>query len=346
MTHSLSNAPSPRQSPTAMSPALGASTPALTQRTPTGADACAAAVNALPPVAHTSGNPLGAFYSSGVFDAAAPTVSQFRHKWEMRMIGIAFAATFIALAAAVVIILQGGTPDEWAMAALVGLAGPVVAFVWAIRHNYWKHITNGVEVTSQQFPELYQTYHDLAIEMGFTDDGEGLQKTPRLFVYNGNGALNAFASKCQLHKGYVVLYSDLVDVAYTHGDFGFLRFVLAHELGHIKCGHVSMWRIIPSGLTTLIRLAPSVTRAQEYTADRVALYYAGDCADSMIALSAGKNLAKRVNMDEYYANISTHKDGLWMRIVNFLADHAIGFRRMQAIADAKKHGWNVHGKML
>ncbi|PRQ12637.1 peptidase M48 [Corynebacterium sp. 13CS0277] len=261
------------------------------------------------------------------------------------MLALGIVLTVIVLALVAVLLIMGETPSEFAAGVVLGVVGPVVATV-LIRYHYWSTISSAVECTPRQFPELYQVYRDLALEMGFREDGEGLEKLPRLYIANGNGSMNAFAAKCRLRRGYVVLYSDIVDIAYTHGDFGAMRFVLAHELGHIKCRHVSLWRAAIRPVMEVLRLEPSVTRAQEYTADRVALYYAPDCADSMVLLCAGKHLTHRVNMDEYYKSIDAHKDGFWLKLSNFLVDHAVGFRRMQAIREAKTHGWDVHGKML
>lgn len=226
---------------------------------------------------------------------------------------------------------------------LVGLLAPVIGFVY-IRYMYWSKIADGVEITERQLPEVYKIYTDLARDMGFT--GTGLKAVPRLFLVNGNGVMNAFASKCRIQQGYVVIYSDIVDLAYEHGNFGAIRFVLAHELGHIKCGHVSLWRNAVSPIMNVLFLAKSLSRAQEYTADRVAAYYAGDNAMDMLALFSGKNVAKQVDPDEYVRNIGTHKNGFWLRFANFLSDHAVGFRRMKALSEVRIRGWNVHGKML
>nr|WP_300336814.1 hypothetical protein [Actinomyces sp.] len=35
-----------------------------------------------------------------------------------------------------------------------------------------------------------------------------------------------------------------------------------------------------------------------------------------------------------------------LKVVSFLADHAVGFRRVEAIKQTEEKGWNVHGKML
>ncbi|GAA1481223.1 hypothetical protein GCM10009624_16630 [Gordonia sinesedis] len=205
---------------------------------------------------------------------------------------------------------------------------------------------NAVEATPDQFPELYAMYADLARSMGFGSGTGPLAEIPRLYVLNGNGTMNAFASKCRVQHGYIVIYSDIVDLAYEYGNFGAVRFVLAHELGHIKCGHESLWRAAITPVMTVLRLGPSLTRAQEYTADRVGAYYAGDNSRDMIALFAGKNIAGRVDVDAYLRSVDNHKDGFWLRVANVFSDHAVGFRRMKALGRVRNEGWDVHGKML
>lgn len=184
--------------------------------------------------------------------------------------------------------------------------------------------------------------------MGFTQDASRARdRIPRVYVVNGNGAVNAFASKCTVANGYVVLHSDLVDTAYDHGNVGGLRFVLAHELAHIKCGHVSIWRTILSPALALVRLDMSLTRAQEYNADRTAAFV---CPQGALELAriiyGGKHMGARMDLEEYLDSISAHKDGLWLRVVNFFSSHAVGFRRMDALRTASQGQWDVHGRML
>ena len=255
--------------------------------------------------------------------------------------------TVLAVAACIFVILLGMSLSDFGQGVLVGILAPALAAV-AIRWFYWSAITNAVEVTPAQFPEVYTIYHDLAQQMGFRPAaaGKGITRLPRLYIKNGNGVMNAYASKCQVSRGYVVIHSDLVDVGYTYQDWEFVRFVLAHELGHIKCGHVDLWRSMIRPVTTALRLQASVIRAQEYTADRVALYYAPAGGKGMIHLYCGKHLGHRVNMDEYFASVHAHKDGFWIKVANFLSDYAVGFRRMAALHEAETKGWDVHGKML
>ena len=276
-----------------------------------------------------------------------PTVREFRHRAEVPMLVLGGILTVLAVVACIFVILLGMSLSEFGQGVLVGILAPALAF-FAIRWFYWSAITNAVEVTPAQFPEVYTIYHDLAQQMGFRPDaaGKGITRLPRLYIKNGNGVMNAYASKCQVSRGYVVIHSDLVDVGYTYQDWEFVRFVLAHELGHIKCGHVDLWRSMIRPVTTALRLQASVIRAQEYTADRVALYYAPAGGKGMIHLYCGKHLGHRVNMDEYFASVHAHKDGFWIKAANFLSDHAVGFRRMAALHEAETKGWDVHGKML
>lgn len=278
-----------------------------------------------------------------------PTVREFRHRAEVPMLVLGGILTILAVVACIFVILLGMSLSDFGQGVLVGILAPALAAV-AIRWFYWSAITNAVEVTPAQFPEVYTIYHDLAQQMGFRPDeaaaGKGITRLPRLYIKNGNGVMNAYASKCQVSRGYVVIHSDLVDVGYTYQDWEFVRFVLAHELGHIKCGHVDLWRSMIRPVTTALRLQASVIRAQEYTADRVALYYAPAGGKGMIHLYCGKHLGHRVNMDEYFASVHAHKDGFWIKAANFLSDHAVGFRRMAALHEAETKGWDVHGKML
>lgn len=276
---------------------------------------------------------------------STPTVAQFRHKAEVPMLALGIILTSIVSLAALYVLFSGWELTPFAQGVLFGLVAPVLAFFF-IRYTFWNTAANSVEVTVKQFPEIYTIYHDLAEEMGFSANGKGINKMPRLYISNGNGTMNAFASKCQLKRGYVVLYSDIADLAYTHGEFDTIKFILAHELGHIKCGHVNLWRVLINPVTTALFLDKTVTRAQEYTADRVACYYASEGSLGMISLFAGKNLGHKVDIDEYFNSIANHKDGLWLRVSNFLSSHAVGFRRMKALQDAKTKGWNIHGKML
>ncbi len=266
------------------------------------------------------------------------------------MLALGIVLTVVALVTVVALAVTDSPVPNWATAVIASLGLPVFAWAVLIRWQYWSKIANGVEITPGQLPQLWELYSGVAREMGFGVHGEGAPKRmrtiPPLYMLNGNGTLNAYSAKCRAQTGYVVIYSDLVDMAYRHGDFSGVKFVLAHELGHIKCGHVSLWRMIVTPVMSLLRLAPSLTRAQEYTADRTASYYAAEGAPSMIILYAGKNMYTDVDRDAYFESVARHRDGFWLKAANFMSDHAVGFRRMEALRETELRGWDVHGRML
>jgi Zn-dependent protease with chaperone function len=266
-------------------------------------------------------------------------VSRLRHRAEIPMLIVAGVLTVIGLIGAVAVLTSDQSLDGWRLLAVIGLAFPLFHGTVGMRYFYWRTISNAIEINERQLPEIYREYRAMAAAMGIDDP-------PRLYLMNGNGTMNAFASKCQVRKAYIVVYSDIVDLALVHGDMAALRFVLAHELGHVLCGHVDLWRLAITAVPHAAKIGASVTRAQEYTADRVASYYAPDGRRGMMALFAGKNVYKHCDHDAYLASVRDHRDGFWLRVVNFMADHAVGFRRLTALARSEEEGWDVHGKML
>ncbi len=270
--------------------------------------------------------------------AAEVSHRKLRHRREIPML---IFATLVTIGGIIYwITLITAKKEVKGVAALVPVIF-VLPFVFAliIRFNYWQVIGNGVEVTPRQFGDLHAQYVDVAAEMG-------MEKVPRLYLVNGNGVINAFASKCTVRKSFIVVYSDLLDIMYEHGDVDGVRFILAHELGHVKMKHVAIWRYVIAVIPNYLQLGFSVTRAQEYTADRVAMHYAPEGAPSMMALYAGKRLYRRVDLTEYFASFDNHKVGFWARLSSFMSSHPQGHRRMRALYEMHQKGLDHHGKML
>ena len=276
-----------------------------------------------------------------------PPLRHLRHRAEIPMLVMAGVATVVAIVVFLTLIALNVDQPGWLTTAVfLVVAGPLLAGVIFIRYSYWSTIGNGVEVTPHQLPQLYELFADLGARLGMTPEGEGLLKLPRLYVTNGQGQFNAYATKCRIRRGYVVIYSDLLDIAYFNGDFSTIRFVLGHELGHIHCGHVSIWRTTLRPVTRLLLIGQSVSRAQEYSADRVGSLLAPEGALGMVGLFSGKHISTHIDIDAYFDSVADHGDGFWLKVANFRADHALGFRRMTALRRVQDEGWDVHGQML
>lgn len=275
-----------------------------------------------------------------------PSVRRLRHRAEAPMLVLATFLTAVAIIAVVVLVVDGlGVPDWLRTLVVLSVVSPLLVAVIA-RYQYWATISNAVEVTSDQLPDLHALFTEQASRLGMTPDGEGMARTPRLFLVNGNGVMNAYATKCRARRGYVVIYSDLLDLAYRYDDFDLMRFVLGHELGHHHCGHTQFRRLIVTQVLRPLQLSASMSRAQEYTADRVGAFLSVEGSPGMIGLFAGKHMQQDVDLDAYLAAVERHPDGFWLKLANFRADHPVGFRRVPLLRRMQSEGWDLHGTFL
>jgi hypothetical protein len=162
---------------------------------------------------------------------------------------------------------------------------------------------NGVELSADQFPDLHT---------GFIACCEHLQVAPipQAYILNGNGILNAFATKF-LRDRYIVLTSDIVDA--VQGNERALRFYIGHELGHLRMRHIGK-SIIRWPILWLPLLGPAYSRARESTCDRHGHACSGSPHDSTLALGvlgAGRKRWKDLNVATYVGQCR-HSHGFWM----------------------------------
>ncbi len=281
---------------------------------------------------------------------------RIRHRAEKVMVAIAVVWIIICLLCVAILLyahvagvqaLEADTMD--AITAIVGVLVviPIVTPI-ATTYAFWKEVVNSVEITPRNFPDIYAIFKEQALKMGFKEG-----KMPRIFLTNGNGKMNAFASRYGLAvRHYIMLYSDIVDIyseVWDGKNEEVLRFIISHELGHIKLGHTSVRRSVMGVFMNYILLGPTFTRATEYSADRAAASVCeqGHYTDAMAALFTGKYQSKYMNIDAFYEDDVKEKSRFWIKLVNFMADHPVGRRRLEALYRMDKEGWEgVHGKML
>lgn len=186
--------------------------------------------------------------------------------------------------------------------------------------------TNALKLSEKQLPLLYKTTKEISVHLG-------LKKTPDIFIINSGGLLNAFATKMLLRR-IVVLYSDLVDALTIDNDKKQITAVLAHELGHHALGHTEFWInyfISPSSI--LIPLSAALSRAREYSADRVMKSLLKDqniCSQSLIKLATGGKLAQKVDIKAYTDQIK-EEGGFFSWFAEILSSHPFLPKRILAI---------------
>ncbi len=187
--------------------------------------------------------------------------------------------------------------------ALIGLALGFLLYLFA-QSALIAHIKgNGVELSEAQFPDLYAQFTACC-------DKLQMKTRPQAYILNGNGGLNAFATKF-LGTQYVVLMSSVVDAMDKHVDG--VRFYIGHELGHLRMkhlsGHLLRWPVL-----WLPLLGAAYSRARESTCDRHGLACSGSpegAAQALAALSAGAERWKQLDIAAYVSQ-TIHASGFWM----------------------------------
>src|SRR5262249_26270104 len=132
---------------------------------------------------------------------------------------------------------------------------PIGIFLFTAHLALIAHIRgSAVRLRPEQFPELHRRVQEIATRAG----------VPRLagaYIMQAGGALNAFATKF-LGAHLLVLFSDLLEAC--EGDDAARDMVIAHEIGHVRCGHLRWrWFLFPGLLVPFVGSAYS--RACEYT---------------------------------------------------------------------------------
>jgi Zn-dependent protease with chaperone function/type II secretory pathway pseudopilin PulG len=190
----------------------------------------------------------------------------------------------------------------------VGVALVVLAVGWLlylfVHSAVIAHLKgNAVEISQSQFPDLYSQFVECCRRLR-------IDIPPQAYIVNGNGLLNAFATKF-LRTQYVVLTSDVVDA--MHGSPDGLRFYMGHELGHLRMNHASK-QLLRWPVLWLPLLGAAYSRAQESTCDRHGLSCSGSTEAAVRAiavLSAGRARWRTLNMANYVRQ-TEYSRGFWM----------------------------------
>lgn len=254
-----------------------------------------------------------------------------RHPREILSLVIAIVGSAILLALSVQELADAlRNRREANVYAVVLVFGPLI--VWFLRGQLWaQQRVRGIKITPTQYPEAFEMVASAAAQAG-------LRFIPDAYVVLGNGVINAAASG-HGRRRYVFVHSDLLEVGGAARDPEALRFVIAHEVGHIAAGHTSYWRMLATlGAGWIPFVGSTLSRSQEYTADNygMALAPAGAKA-AMATLAGGKYLVRTVDVDTM-ADRATVERGFFVWFVNATASHPVLLWRMSALRDRRTAG--------
>ena len=179
-----------------------------------------------------------------------------------------------------------------------------------------------VQLSSRQFPDLYETAEGLAATLG-------LRRRPEIYLTNGNGALNAFAAQATGFD-YVVLSNELFANLYNNNSAG-LRFILGHEMGHIRLHHVSLWYQIAVAYSERIPLlGPALSRLREYSCDRHGAYLSPAGTTGLVLLASGRYTENDVDIDELLQQ-GRRLRGFWVGLAQLPMSHPFTVRRLERL---------------
>lgn len=263
--------------------------------------------------------------------AHVPMRRAVRHPQEILALVLAILASLLLLWWAISELVWAYEDNREAnVYALILIWAPVI--VWFARGQLWaQQRLRGIRLTPGQFPEA----HAMLVEAAARS---GLSYVPDAYVVLGNGMINAAASGHGFRR-FVMVNSDLLEVGGAAREPEALRFIIAHEVGHIAAGHTSYWRILATMASQWIPFAGStLSRAQEYTADNYAFALVPHGArPAMATLAGGKYLNRSVDVDAM-ADRAAAEPGFFVWLVNALASHPALLWRMYALRDRRSPG--------
>lgn len=262
---------------------------------------------------------------------AQPVAGPTRHPAEMPFfifmvaLNVIIIALILQAAMTLPFLPQRLEDSNWAHAvrgALIGLLLLVPALV-IIRETQRAAVRGtAVQLSPRQYSDLYATADEFARRLG-------LRRQPQIFLSNGNGTLNAFAAQATGHD-YVVLANELFVNLYNGNREG-LRFILGHELGHIKLHHVSLWYQLAVAYSERIPLlGPALSRLREYSCDRHGAYLSPNGAAGLVLLASGRYTENHVDVDELVQQGRQLK-GFWVGLAQLPRSHPFTVRRLERL---------------
>ncbi|GHT41982.1 hypothetical protein AGMMS49921_06130 [Endomicrobiia bacterium] len=184
---------------------------------------------------------------------------------------------------------------------------------------------NSVQVSRAQFADIYEIVQDYSKKLD-------LKKTPKVYIMQSGGVLNAFASRF-LFRDIVVIFSDILELAYAQGEDA-VRFIIAHELAHVKRKHVPK-RLITFWGSMIPFVGQVYSRACETTCDNIAAYLSDkNPASGLLVLLAGKKLYSKVKIDTFIQEAEKEK-GFWSWLSEIISSHPNLSTRIRNVSKTK-----------
>jgi Zn-dependent protease with chaperone function/type II secretory pathway pseudopilin PulG len=244
----------------------------------------------------------------------------------LTIVSIVFGiAVWGALAAVLVPRVQG--PVWLASATTIGIILVLLFIGYAfVKSAAIAHLRgNAIEVSEQQLTNLHSQLRQCC-------EALGVAKLPTMFVQNGNGVMNAFATWF-LGRRYVILLSNIVDAMETNTNG--VRFYIGHELGHVLRHDNWLLGFLRWPALRMPLLGAAFSRARESTCDLHGLACSESpeaATRSLAALSAGAKSWAEVSLEGYRRQAAGAK-GFWMSFHELIASYPWTAKRAIRLLD-------------
>jgi Zn-dependent protease with chaperone function len=254
---------------------------------------------------------------------------RLRHPAEVPLYAIMVALNLIIVAAIVTaasvlpFVPDAVRDSNWGVAIRSAFIALLLLFpaLVIIRETQRASIRGGaVELSPTQFADIYRTAEEFAGALG-------LRRRPVIYLTNGNGTLNAFAAQAHGYD-YVVLANELFANLYGNNREG-LRFILGHELGHVRLHHTGLWYNLAIAYSARIPLlGPALSRLREYSCDRHGAHLCPTGVNGLVLLTAGRYVENDVDVDELLAQ-GRRLHGFWTGVAQLPMSHPFTVRRIE-----------------
>jgi Zn-dependent protease with chaperone function len=217
-------------------------------------------------------------------------------------------------------------PTRYVAIALVVVAVLVALFFVYIRQTTRAAVRgSSVLATAEEFPEIKAMMDEATAYFRFRTGHE-----PEIYVTNGNGVLNAFAASAYGHD-FVTVHAELFMNTLEQNTKA-LRFIVGHELGHIKLGHTRLWYQLSIVFSSLIPLLGAyLSRLREMSCDRHGASFEPQGADGLVLLTAGRYIYHQVRLDGLLEQ-ARRNVGFWNTIVQLPLSHPLTLRRIRVLS--------------
>lgn len=209
--------------------------------------------------------------------------------------------------------------------AIVAIVVSFIAYVFAKSAAIAHLRGNATEVTEQQLPDLHK-------QLTFCCETLHVPSIPTMYVQNGNGVMNAFATWF-LGQKYVILLSGVVDAMAPNPNG--VRFYIGHELGHVLRHDNPVTAFLRWPALRLPLLGAAFSRARESTCDLHGLACSESpelAARSLAALAAGARSWAKVSLDGYRRQVAAGS-GFWMSFHELVASYPWTSKRVVRVLD-------------